>query len=279
MKTALFPALFLLAACAESPTQQTPAPTTPTLTKLWVTAGFNAPEGVAAAPQGGYFISNVAGDGGERDAHGWISLISADGAMITERFIDGLNAPKGMVVLDNEIYIADIDRIVVHDASNGNFERVIAVPGASFLNDATVWRGNVYVSDSRNARIHQINMDSAPIWLEDERLGGVNGLLGDGERMLITTMRSGSIYETGPQKTLTQVTAGIIDADGIGLAPGGYLTSAWRGDIFYVTTDGEKTKFIDTRDEEILQNDLSVFGDLVIVPNWQPGTVTGWRIE
>ena len=33
------------------------------------------------------------------------------------------------------------------------------------------------------------------------------------------------------------------------------------------------------RDETpILQNDLKIFGDTVIVPNWQPGTVTAWRV-
>jgi hypothetical protein len=35
---------------------------------------------------------------------------------------------------------------------------------------------------------------------------------------------------------------------------------------------------IDTKADGILQNDLSVFGDVVIVPNWEPGTVTAWKI-
>ncbi|MGE6697067.1 hypothetical protein ACQKH5_05195 [Hyphomonas sp. NPDC076900] len=38
------------------------------------------------------------------------------------------------------------------------------------------------------------------------------------------------------------------------------------------------TTLLDTQTGGILQSDLSVFGDVVIVPNWLPGTITAWRV-
>lgn len=48
----------------------------------------------------------------------------------------------------------------------------------------------------------------------------------------------------------------------IALSLSALLVSAWRGDIFFVSDEGEVVKILDTRDEGVLQNDLSVFGDL-----------------
>ena len=77
----------------------------------------------------------------------------------------------------------------------------------------------------------------------------------------------------------TVIATGMKDADGIGLVPGGgYLVSSWPGEIYHVSEDGVVTLMIDTKADGILQNDLSVFGDVVIVPNWEPGTVTAWKI-
>ena len=74
-------------------------------------------------------------------------------------------------------------------------ENTYPVDGAGFLNDITVWQGGVYMSDSGSARIFQIDVNGYKEWLADERLGGVNGLTPDGDRLLIATMRSGSLFE------------------------------------------------------------------------------------
>ena len=137
----------------------------------------------------------------------------------------------------------------------------------------------VYVSDSRLDRISRLDGEMATTWLEGDALDGVNGLLGVGDNLLISTMTTGTLYRADSDKNLSAIAEGMIDADGIGVVEGGgWLVSAWRGDIFSVSPEGEVTKLLDSREDEILQNDLSVFGDIVIVPNWQPGTVTAWRI-
>lgn len=280
MRIIMIAAVFAAGACSGDPSERADsAPTVPTLEQRWVASGFSAPEGVAPAPGGGYFISNVAGEGAAKDGEGWVSILSKDGDIATERFIEGLDAPKGMAVQDGLLFVADIDRVRIYNAETGAAAGDIAIEGARFLNDATTWQGAVFVSDSANARIHRIADGEAIAWLEDERLGGVNGLLGDGDTLLISTMTSGSLFSADSNGTLTEIATGMTNADGIGIVPGGgWLVSSWPGEIHYVSPDGAVTQLLDTQEDEILQNDLTMFGDMVIVPNWRPGTVTAWRV-
>jgi len=136
------------------------------------------------------------------------------------------------------------------------------------------------VSDSGGARIYVLRAGGAETWLADERLEGVNGVLGDGDRLLVTTMDGGELLSASPDGALTVLGGGMENADGVGPVPGGgWLVSSWPGQIFYVSPAGETTELIDTREAGIFQNDLTVFGNLVITPNWEPGTVTAQRIE
>ena len=94
-----------------------PEATPPRLEFLWRADGFSAPEGVALAPDGAYFISNVGGE--ETDGDGYISKLGADGAIAAERFIDALDGPKGMTVNDGFLYVADNVRVRTFDAATG----------------------------------------------------------------------------------------------------------------------------------------------------------------
>ncbi|GJL91137.1 hypothetical protein [Hyphococcus sp.] len=250
------------------------------LTQLWLAEGLSDPEGVAAAPQGGYFISNVAGEAAEKDGQGWVSVLSVDGQIITDRFVEGLDAPKGMAVLDGVLHVADIDQVRRYDAITGEDQGAIPIGGAKFLNDATVWHDAVFVSDSATSTIHKIEGDAATVWIEGDAFSGVNGLLGTGETMLVTTMDSGSLLSVTKEGELTEIAKGMKNADGVGVVPdgGGWLVSSWPGAVFHVSPGGSWFEMINTREEGILQNDLTMFGDIVIIPNWEPGTVTALKI-
>jgi hypothetical protein len=255
-----------------------PLPAPLTLTEQWKATGFNSPEGVVAAPGEGYFISNVAGDGSEKDGAGWISKLSWDGEMIEKEFATGMNAPKGMLIERGVLYVADIDSVHRFDPS-GTLLNTIEIDGAESLNDMTSWKSRLLVSDSSGGRIWQINDDGASVWLEGERLAGVNGLVSDGDRLLVATMESGSLYEVNEAGELNEIATGMKNADGIGRIDNGYLVSSWPGQIWFVNEDGETQEVLNTEDEGILQNDLTVIGGTVIVPNWLPGTVTAWSVE
>lgn len=292
MRFALIVLSFALAACgsptavetddpiseAPDPSAEPTGPVLPKLTQAWVATGFSAPEGVAS-DGAQLYISNVAGEGDAKDGEGWISRLSLQGDMLEEKWVDGLNAPKGMAIRDGKLFVSDFDAYHVIDLERGEIEHTYPVEGAGFLNDITVWQGGVYMSDSGSARIFQIDVNGYKEWLADERLGGVNGLTPDGDRLLIATMRSGSLYETLGARDLTEIASGMENADGIAmLDDGSYLVSSWPGQIWHISANGETTEIHNTVDDPIYQNDLTRIGDLIIVPNWQPGTVTAWRI-
>lgn len=257
----------------------TAAANAPRLEQLWVTSGFEAPEGAALGPDGSYFISNIAGEGEARDGNGFISKVAADGTVLMMRWAEGLNAPKGMTVMGDTLYVADIDEVVTFDAHNGTRGETIAIEGAGFLNDVTVWQEAVLVSDSATGSLHRLTPEGPERVGTSDNWAGINGLLGDGDRLLITTMTAGHLIAYRGAEAGDVLASGMIDADGVGQVPGGgYLVSSWPGQIHFVSEDGQVTTLQDTREAGILQNDLSVFGDMVIVPNWMPGTVTAWRV-
>ncbi len=292
MRLAALAFALLAAACSKAPAPDQPAAASaeaaapasvPQLEPFWIAQGFSEPEGVALSPDGAYFISNVGGDEVAKDGAGWISKVSPDGAILDAHFIDGLNAPKGMTVHDGFLYVADIDEVRTFDAASGEAGAVIAIPEAVFLNDATAWQNDVFVSDSGTGRIWRLSAEGPVVWREGEELKGVNGLLGAGDRMLISTMTKGALIEATADGGWREIASNMVDADGIGLVPaelgGGYLVSAWPGEIYHVSGAGDVTSLRNTRDAGILQNDLTIFGDVVIVPNWVPGTVTAWRLR
>ena len=288
---------FALFACAPAsdPVADTPAETSaaitenadsadasvdlPQLEQIWVASGLSAPEGVAVDGDT-LFISNVVGEGNAKDGEGWISRLAMDGTILEEKWIEGLNAPKGMAVRDGKLFVSDFDQYHVIDIARAEIENTYPVDGAGFLNDITVWQGGVYMSDSGSARIFQIDVNGYKEWLADDRLAGVNGLTPDGDRLLIATMSSGSLFETMGARALTQIATGMENADGIAvLDDGSYLVSSWPGVIWHVTPDGITAAFHDTQEYEVYQNDLTRVGELIIVPNWQPGSVTAWRLR
>ncbi|WP_300395970.1 hypothetical protein [Henriciella sp.] len=300
MKPAAFlPALFLLTLAACQPAEETGAPAATAereasetveapapadapvrLVEQWKAEGFNAPEGVAAAPGGGYFISNVAGNGNDKDGAGWVSKISETGEVLEAQFgPTTMNAPKGMVVDRGILYVADLDRIHLINPDDGTLLKTMEIDGAEALNDMTAWNATLLASDSQGSKIWRISGDESGIWLEDERLSGVNGLTPDGDRLLVATMASGTLYEVNEAGDLTEIATGMENADGIGLIEGGYLVSSWPGQVWFVSEEGKVSEVLNTQEQGILQNDLTVFGNTVIIPNWMPGTVTAWTVE
>src|SRR5207249_1999393 len=59
-----------------------------------------------------------------------------------------LNAPKGLTIVGEDLYVADITVVRKFDRITGAPKGQIAIPGATFLNDLTNDGTSVYVSDS-----------------------------------------------------------------------------------------------------------------------------------
>jgi hypothetical protein len=75
---------------------------------------------------------------GQKDDKGSIGKIGLDGKIINIEWVRGLNAPKGMGIFKNNLYVADITDVVVIDIDKGEIKKRIPVPNAEGLNDNTV---------------------------------------------------------------------------------------------------------------------------------------------
>lgn len=264
-----------------------------TLRPLWQLDGFDAPESVIEAGDGTtLYVSNVGGDGSAQDNNGMIAKIGIDGTMIDRNWVAGtealpLHGPKGMAMVSSDkgetLVVADIDHVVLILADEGRIAKRIPVPGAGFLNDVVKGPGETaLISDSANARIYWLEDNVPTVWLEDERLGGVNGLHNDGDRLLVTTMSGGELLSVDWEtKAITGLASGMENADGIGLRPdGGFVISSWPGQLWHVRAGETPTLIQDTSgDTPILMNDILLSGNRLITPNWMPGTVRGYGVK
>ena len=145
----------------------------------WEFDGLSNPESVIYDPKLNHlYVSNVNGSGVEKDGNGFISIVSLDGKMVQEKWVAGLNAPKGLALHGRTLYAADIDELVTIDINNGSIINKFKVNDAKFLNDVTASKnGDIYVSDMFLNRIHVLTEDNFSVWIESPELEAPNGLL------------------------------------------------------------------------------------------------------
>lgn len=234
--TALAACLGLVAAKAQS------------LTKVWeVTENLPTPESVLFnAKNNLLYVSLIDGNPTEKDGQGGIAILNLDGTINNANWITGLNAPKGLAVHKDLLYVADISEVVVVDLISGNIIDEIEVPGATFLNDVTVDdKGIVYVSDTRNGTIYVVRNGDAVLHMSN--LPSVNGLKHDKGTLL--ALVGPELWAIDANKN-TKVIAKGFEKGGDGLEPvgnGDYLVTCWAGLIYYVKADGSIIKMQDVQ--------------------------------
>jgi sugar lactone lactonase YvrE len=287
MKRTLLPiAALLIAACsAEAPkppaTETKSAPPSVTLERLWVVEGLSAPESAALSADGTFlFVSNIAGEPDAKDGDGFISRVGVDGRLIEAQWVSGLNAPKGVVRVGDTLFVTDIDVLAVIDIPAKRVAARIPAPDARFLNDVAVAPdGTILASDSDVPRIFALAGDALAIWAENPLLADANGLLPEPDRLWVTTMQGRLLSVDYATRAIETRAEGLGAADGIVRVGEDFLVTEWPGLQHLVRADGSKTTILDTRSQNIYQNDTLIVGDTYYVPNWMPGTLTAYRVH
>jgi sugar lactone lactonase YvrE len=242
---------------AKSPTGATPnigskKPEGPTLV-----SGFKTPESVLYdADADVYLISNINGDPFGADDNGFIARVAADGGKM-DNWIDGakpevtLDAPKGMALLGDLLYVADITVVRMFDRKTGAPKGEVAIKGATFLNDLAAGPDAVYVSDSGlspgfkpsgSDAIYKIAGGKATPVIKAKDLGNPNGLAMAGADLWVVTFGSGELYKVAGGKKMPPVKPPKGQLDGlIALEGGDLLISSWEGKVVYRgPADGSK---------------------------------------
>jgi hypothetical protein len=230
------------------------------------------------------FVSCINGAPTEKNGKGYISILQSDGNIKTLKWVTGLNAPKGMCILGNKLYVADIDQLVVIDIDKAKISKSIQVEGASFLNDvATGSDGKVYFSDSNTGIIWIYAKGEVKQWIT-EGLNRPNGLYIENDRVLLTSSGSKDLKiidkESGEFKV---VTTGIGSGDGIEYIgkKGHYLTSSWLGELFMILPDFNKVSLLKTSDKNINSADIgfNINAQIVYIPTFFDDRVVAYKLE
>ncbi len=252
------------------------------LVKLWETDTLlKVPESVLFDKANNVlFVSNIDGQPWEKDGKGSIGKVSLDGKILVTDWVAGLHAPKGMGLYKNQLYVADMEEVVVIDIDKGNIVKRIAIAGAQGLNDISIANnGVVYVSDSRGLKVYKIEGEVASVHLEN--LQGPNGVLFHDNQLYV--LDKGGLYKVAADKSLTKLADGMEGGtDGVEHVSGNdFLVSCWSGSVWYVNGNGTKENLLDTRELKINTADIGYDAQkrIVYIPTFWKNTVAAYQLQ
>ncbi len=277
---------FFFASCSSPKTEETSEEViieevkTPTLTKLWETdTTLTTNESVLFDPASGkIYVSNIEGDPSGKDGKGSISIIDKEGKIVTQEWVTGLNAPKGMGIANGNLYVTDIDQLVEVNLESGKISKKYPVEGAGFLNDLATNDGKVYFTDMNTGKVHML--EGGTISTVTEGHESINGIAIAEDGMLYGLDKSGfkSLNSDG---TSTIINSTVTGGDGLViLGDGNYVASRWAGEIYFVDSEGE-TLLLDTKDAESNTADIGFIpGDnIVLVPTFFKNKVVAYKLD
>lgn len=215
-----------------------------------LTEGFQTPESVLYdAEQDVYFISNINGNPLANDDNGYISRVNAETLQSETKWIDGskaevtLNAPKGMAIAGDDLWVSDITTMRRFDRKTGAPKGEVALKGATFANDVASDGTTVYASDSGlNAEFKSTGTDS--IWkIENSKatklvtgkdLKGPNGVAVVGGKLWVVSFGANELYAIDKGKKANAVTLPNGGLDGLVALPDGTLAiTSWNAKAVY----------------------------------------------
>jgi len=258
------------------------------LFKIWETERLlKVPESVLYdAGTNLIYVSNINGNPAKKDGNGFITKLSAKGRILKLKWATGLNAPKGMAIFKDKLYVSDIDQLVSVELSSGRLLQKFPAPGAQFLNDAAIDEvGNVYVSDSsgKNSVIYRLKDGKMKAWLKGSEIKKPNGLFYKGRTLYIGNSGDGKIkavnIETRKIRTVANVGSGI---DGLLLDKEGFfIVSDWAGRTSLITKDGKLVTLLNTTDRKINAADLGYIPEkrIILIPTFFDNRVVAYKLS
>jgi sugar lactone lactonase YvrE len=265
------------------------------VSETWRTEGLSNPESVVFDPaENVLYVSNVAGEAMAKDGKGFISRLSPDGKIVTLEWAAGLDAPKGLALAGDRLYVSDIDQLVAVDTKTGAIAGRWPAAGAKFLNDvAADDAGRIFVSDMMTNRIWVLDGDRFEVWLEDPALENPNGLKISGDQLIVASwgamepdfstkipghllavdLASKKITALGDPKPIGNLDG--LEPDGAG---GWYFTDWMSGGLFQAGADGKATELLDLA---MGSADIGIIPaeKLLLVPMMNDGHLVAYKIQ
>lgn len=196
-----------------------------------------------------------------------------------------LQAPKGMAILDNTLYVADVTRVVGLDLKTGEQVFALEIPDAAFLNDvASDHDKSVYVSDSHsNFIVRVVPSTGLTEFFRHPDLISPNGLhvasRDDGNYLYVVSMEADMPIQKLNlfSKEFTVIpNVRLTRADGITRdAEGNWLISSWADSTVYKFSPDFSEQ---SRLQNTYQSPADIFYSIdnkeLAIPHMQTNTIT-----
>lgn len=266
------------------------------LEKAWQTnSEFKQPESVVYdILRRSLYLSNINGEPEGVDGNGFISLIANDGKIEKLKWIDGLNAPKGMAIFGKHLFVADINELLVIDIEKAEVSKRLKADDKSFLNDVAIAsNGVIYVTDTANNRIYRLYKGKFETWLESDRLENPNGLYIDNNSMIVASWGKpvegwktdipGHILQVSLEnKSITDFAGGtpIGNLDGLAKSDAtSFLVTDWmQGKLLLVNADGNVKNLL-----ELGQGSADILyirsKQLLLIPQMLKGNLVAYSVN
>lgn len=260
----------------------------------WIVDGLNEPESAVYHKQSdSIFISNINGDPLELDRNGYISKISVNGQILEKKWMTGFDAPKGLTVFQNFLFVSDVNKIWKIEVNTQKKES-FKINNAGFLNDLTVdKKGVVFASDMFKNIIYKLEDNRLNIWKKSDLLNSPNGLLIEGNYLVIATWGEiSSGFSTKVRGKLLKVnlktreikrffnTRPIGNLDGIVFnKDNGYLVTDWiQGKLLSINRKGIviKTKKIN---EGAADLEVVMHKNIILIPMMKNNNLTAYEFN
>lgn len=255
-----------------------------TLKEMWSTDKiFETPESVIYDAQNNIiYVSNISGSPGEKDGHGFISKLSPDGKIEKLQWIEGLNAPKGMGLYNNKLYVSDLDQVVEISIKQNTILKKYKSSESLFLNDIAIDNaGNVYVSDNRANLIFHIKNGKLETWLKSSELNSPNGLFAEKDRLLIGN--DGYVLSVDfKTKKIKRFIDNTTYIDGlVSYGNGYYLISNFSGAVHLIHPEQPQIKILDTSSEKVKAADIGYIYDkgILLVPTFSDNRIVAYQLK
>ena len=227
-------------------------------------SGFDTPESVLHDENADlYLVSNINGNPFAEDDNGYISRVSTDGRVLARKWIDGaeadvtLNAPKGMAVRGDTLFVSDISVVRLFSRLDGTPLGEWPVEGAAFLNDLSATEDYLYVTDSGvdeqfadagSSALYRFDGAGAVEMVETgEYVPALNGVHATEDRVMLVSYAGAGVFSIDSSGVMTAVAEPGNQLDGLVLtATGGMIVSDWEtGSVIRIGSDGESSVILD----------------------------------